>query len=278
MMDQSRRYLMIGAHPDDADIRFGGTAIKLAKAGHIVKFVSFCNGDCGHFAMEKSALAARRRQEAAAAKEVFGIDEYEVLDHHDCEVVPSLEFRREIIRVIREFQPDVVLTHRLSDYHADHRAVSQLVLDASYMVQVPMFCPEYPILPQAPVFAYVYDDFADPRVMHKDAVVVIDDVMEQKCRALDCQKSQFYEWLAFELGYFGKVDFNAMPWAERYAYLLKHWGVRYRKAADFARPELCAKLGEKAGNAVQYAEVFEHCPYGGRKMLTKEEFAALFEV
>ena len=275
----ARRYLMIGAHPDDADIRFGGTAIKLARAGHTVKFVSFCNGDCGHFAMERDALAARRQKETQQAKDVLGIAEYEILpQNHDCEAVPSLENRREIVRLIREFKPDVVLTHRLCDYHADHRAVSQLVLDASYMVQVPLFCPEQPILEKAPVFAYVYDDFTDPRPVRTDAVVAIDDVMEQKCRALDCQKSQFYEWLAYELGYFGKVDFDAMPWEKRYEYLLEHWGKRYRFAADAARETLCRKLGEEAGRQVVYAEIFEYCPYGGRKSLTAAEFAALFDV
>ena len=52
-----RRYLVICAHPDDADIRFGGSAVKLVRAGHLVKFVSICNGDCGHFAMGGEALA-----------------------------------------------------------------------------------------------------------------------------------------------------------------------------------------------------------------------------
>ncbi|MCQ2377676.1 MAG: PIG-L family deacetylase [Victivallaceae bacterium] len=275
----ARRYLMIGAHPDDADICFGGTAIKLAKAGHTVKFVSFCNGDCGHFSMDCAALAARRQKETQQAKQVLGIAEYEVLaQNHDCELVPSLENRREVIRLIRGFKPDVVLTHRLCDYHADHRAVSQLVLDASYMVQVPLFCPDFPILEKAPVFAYVYDDFTDPRPCRADAVVAIDDAMEQKCRALDCQKSQFYEWLAYELGYYGKVDFDAMPWEKRYEYLLAHWGRRYRASAEVARAKLCEKYGETAGSKVVYAELFEYCPYGGRKNLTAAEFAALFNV
>ena len=70
MMKPQRRYLVLGAHPDDPDIRFGGTAIQLIRAGHVVKFVSMCNGDCGHFDKKYAGeeggklLAARRKKEA----------------------------------------------------------------------------------------------------------------------------------------------------------------------------------------------------------------------
>ena len=70
-----KRFLIIGAHPDDADIRFGGSAIKLARAGHVVKFVSMCNGDCGHFSMTREALSERRYWETQASKKVSGIAE-----------------------------------------------------------------------------------------------------------------------------------------------------------------------------------------------------------
>ena len=114
-MNAIRRYLMIGAHPDDADIRFGGTALKLTKAGHVVKFVSVCNGDCGHFDMNVSPeeLAERRYQETQKSREFSKITEYQVFrENHDCELLPSIENRRKMIRLIREFKPDVVLTHR----------------------------------------------------------------------------------------------------------------------------------------------------------------------
>jgi len=57
---EKRHYLIIGAHPDDPDIRFGGTAIKLIKAGHIVKFVSLTNDCCGHYIQFGKELADRR--------------------------------------------------------------------------------------------------------------------------------------------------------------------------------------------------------------------------
>ena len=97
MADRVKRFLIIGAHPDDADIRFGGSAIKLARAGHVVKFVSMCNGDCGHFSMSRDALRDRRYLETQKSKEVSGIAEYQVFtDIHDCEIEPSVEIRKKV--------------------------------------------------------------------------------------------------------------------------------------------------------------------------------------
>jgi LmbE family N-acetylglucosaminyl deacetylase len=271
-MANSRRFLMIGAHPDDADIRFGGTAIQLAKAGHTVKFVSMSNGDCGHRLMHGKELAERRWHETQKAAAIFGIAEYQVMDHHDCELEATVENRKEVIRLIRQFRPDVVLSHRTCDYHADHRACAQLVQDAAYLVMVPQFCPETPIPEANPIFGCVFDAFTDPRPARPDAAVAIDAVHDQKNRALDCHVSQFYEWLAEEHGYHG-VDFSSWCWEEKSAYLTKHWGLRFKVAADAARQTLKETYGDEAGSKVQFAEVFELSPYG--RKVTLEEFRNL---
>ena len=143
-MEKTRRYLVIGAHPDDVDLRFGGTAIKLTRAGHQVKFVSLCNGNCGHQTMGGAQLAARRKQEAQATLAFNGVCEYQIFDNNDCEIVADLENRKALIRIIRAFAPDVVLSHRLCDYHADHRATGTLVMDAAYLLGVPLWCPDVP--------------------------------------------------------------------------------------------------------------------------------------
>ena len=161
MPDSPLRLLVIGAHPDDAEYRAGGLAAKYRRLGHVVKFVSVTNGDAGHHAMEAEALAVRRRREALAAGRVCGI-EYDVWEHHDGELLPTLDMRRQVIRLIRSFAPDLVLTHRLNDYHPDHRATSQLVQDAAYMVTVPMICPDAPHLSRDPVIMYLADDFEKP--------------------------------------------------------------------------------------------------------------------
>ncbi len=66
-MTHQRRYLVFGAHPDDPDLRFGGTAIQLIRAGHMVKFVSLTNGCRGHYAMDGKELARRRYAETQAS-------------------------------------------------------------------------------------------------------------------------------------------------------------------------------------------------------------------
>src|SRR4051794_29299181 len=145
MAERPLRLLIIGAHPDDADYHAGGIAALYRQAGHVVKMVSLTNGDAGHHQLRGPALAQRRRKEAALAGAVIGAT-YEVFDAADGELQPTLENRRQVIRLIRTFQPDLVLTHRPNDYHPDHRYTSQLVQDAAYMVTVPAIVPEAPHL------------------------------------------------------------------------------------------------------------------------------------
>src|SRR6266446_6208499 len=161
MPDHTLRLLIIGAHPDDADYHAGGIAALYRLAGHTVKMVSLTNGDAGHQSLRGSELAARRRQEAAAAGAVIGAS-YDVLDNHDGELLPTVDNRRAVIRLMRSFKPDLVLTHRPNDYHPDHRYTSQLVQDAAYLVTVPAIVPEVPHLARDPVIAYLPDDFQKP--------------------------------------------------------------------------------------------------------------------
>ena len=270
-----KRFLCIGAHPDDMEIRFGGTAVQLVKGGHIVKFVSLCNGNCGHYdkSISPEALARMRYDETQASKAISGISEYDVwLDCNDCELEPTLENRRKMVRMIREFNPDVVLGHRLCDYHADHRAAAQLVLDAAYISQVPRYCPETPIQKVAPVFGFFWDAFTDPRPFRCDAMIPVDSVMETKCRMLDCHVSQVYEWLAWELNEF--FDHSKWNWEQKKEYLLKNWGVRYRQAADQGRERLIQIYGE-AGKKVKYAEAFELSAYG--RKVSIDEFQVMMQ-
>ena len=127
------RILCFGAHPDDAEFKAGGVAIKWAKLGHKVKFVSVTNGDIGHWRESGAELARRRTAEVKAAAKVLGI-ESEVLDIHDGELEPTLENRRTITRLIRGWQADLVMSHRPNDYHPDHRYTAILVQDAAFMV------------------------------------------------------------------------------------------------------------------------------------------------
>ncbi len=146
--------VVIGAHPDDCDLDVGGTAIQFAKRGHNVLFVSVTNGDAGHQDKGGGELAKIRMAEAQEAGKRFGVT-YKVLDHHDGELIPTLDIRLQIIRLIREWNADVVIGPRPNDYHPDHRNTGVLIQDAAYMVIVPNVAPDTPPLKKNPVF-FIY--------------------------------------------------------------------------------------------------------------------------
>ena len=267
-MKQVRRYLMIGAHPDDADIRFGGTALKLTRAGHVVKFVSMCNGDSGHFDMNISheALAERRYKETQASRAVSGISEYQVFhENHDCELEPNLENRKKVIRLIRNFKPDVVLTHRLCDYHADHRATGTAVLDAIYMLGVPLYCPDVPVPEMLPFVMYTGDAFTLPRPFRVDMIVAADDVRDQLVEGFACHVSQVFEWLPPQRGVDPKTI--GTDHASRIAYVKARNRGRSRRNGIMHRELFKEVFGE--ANAPQLADVYELSEYG-RKPCKKE--------
>jgi LmbE family N-acetylglucosaminyl deacetylase len=175
--DGKLRIICFGAHPDDAEYKNGGTAAKWAKLGHHVKLVSVTNGDIGHWNMAGGALAQRRTAEVKRAGKILGVTT-EVLDIHDGELEPTLEYRRKITRLIRDWQADIVIAHRPWDYHPDHRYVGVLVQDAAFMVTVPYFCPDTPTLKRNPIFLYSSDRFQKPYPFQADIAVAVDDVCE----------------------------------------------------------------------------------------------------
>jgi LmbE family N-acetylglucosaminyl deacetylase len=255
--DGKIRVIAFGAHPDDCDIRAAGTAALFAKMGHAVKFVSVTNGDAGHQSMSGVALAKRREAEAKESARRLGI-EYEVLNNHDGELLPTLEVRKEIIRQIRRWNADIVLAPRPNDYHPDHRYTGVLVQDAAYMVVVPAVTPEVPALHKNPVFLYYEDNFQRPNPFRPDIAVAIDDVVDKKTDALDSHVSQFYEWLPWVDGKLSDVPKDP---AERKAWLKR---TRNRPPNPAVREALVKWYGAEKGNAVKFYEAFEICEYGAR--------------
>ena len=230
------------------------------------------NGAVGHHELAGQALVQRRRAEAEASADIAGVG-FEQFDIPDGRLQPSLENRDRLIRLLREFQPNLVLTHRPNDYHPDHRYTAQLVRDAAYMVSVPNICPTTPALDQNPVFAYLSDRFDRPYPFTPDVAVDIDDVIERKFEMLDCHESQIYEWLPFVEGTLEDVpgDPNArFEW-------LRNGGLPHvdgpSDVADRYRNLLVKRYGTD-GKEVEYAEAFEASEYG--RSLTDEVAERLF--
>lgn len=259
--EQPLRIICFGAHPDDAEYKSGGTAALWAAQGHKVKLVSVTNGDIGHWQMAGGELAKRRTAESAEVAKRLGVTS-QVLDIHDGELMPTLENRKTIVRLIRDWDADIVIAHRPWDYHPDHRYVGVLVQDAAYMVAVPFFCPDVPPLKKNPVFLYSSDRFQKPYPFEPDIAVAVDDVFEKKVDALLALESQ-----TFEGGALGSAEkAAAAPPASqpqlRRAWLREKWDRRQGGEANKYRSSLIRWYGEERAKQIQYAEAFEICEYG----------------
>ncbi len=269
------RVIVFGAHPDDAELKAGGTAAKWAKLGHEVKMVSVTNGDIGHWREAGGPLAKRRTAEAKAADKVLGVTS-QVLDIHDGELEPTLENRKKITRLIREWNADIVIAHRPWDYHPDHRYVGVLVQDAAFMVAVPQFCPDTPALKQNPLFLYSSDGFQKPYRFRADIAVSIDDVIDTKFDALHELESQTYEGGALGSEETLRLVPPASDPSARKAWFRKnhYWAKRDVAAANQYRDALVTWYGPDKGKAVKHAEAFEICEYG--RQVKADEIKKLF--
>jgi LmbE family N-acetylglucosaminyl deacetylase len=257
---QPLRIITIGAHPDDCELDAAGVAAKWAALGHKFKCVAATNGDIGHATIAGGPLALRRRGESQAAAKILGI-ETEVLDNHDGELMVTLENRKKIARLIREWQADVVISHRPNDYHPDHRYTGVLVMDAAYMVQVPFFSPEVPPLKRNPVFLFAEDRFQKPNPFTGDVVLAIDDVIEKKLAVVEAMESQFFEGGCCDVPA-GGVPQDPAARAARKKQVRDAFSRRFAATADRFRSRLVARYGQEKGAAVKYAEAFEVCEYG----------------
>lgn len=253
--DKKMNIVVFGAHPDDAETSTGGTAIKFAQLGHNVLFVSLTNGDAGHFNEGGGALAKTRRAEAMESGKRLGVT-YKVLDNHDGELMADLHIRLQAIRLIREWNADVVIGHRPYDYHPDHRNTAILLQDAAFMVVVPNVAPDTPPLKKNPVFLYAQDNFKKPYPFIPDIAIDISDVFDQKIYAMSAHESQYFEWLPWlsgELDQIPEDEKGRLEWLKVF---------RKRAITPAVREALVKWYGKEKGNKITDAEAFEICEYG----------------
>ncbi|MBN1361862.1 MAG: PIG-L family deacetylase [Sedimentisphaerales bacterium] len=260
--DGKLRIIVFGAHPDDCELKAGGTAALWAAQGHHVKFVSVTNGDIGHAEMSGGALAQRRTAEVQEAAKVLGI-ESEVLDIHDGELMPTLENRKLFVRLIRQWNADIVIGHRPNDYHPDHRYTGVLMQDAAFMVTVKFFCPDVPQMAKNPVFLYLSDGFQKPNPFTPDVIVAIDQVVEKKADAIWKIQSQIESlWATGNFENVVPVPTDPEGRAQRRRQVRERTVRRDEGVATKYRAKLNELYGSEKGNAVQCAEAFELCEYG----------------
>jgi LmbE family N-acetylglucosaminyl deacetylase len=266
------RILAFGAHPDDAELKASGVAALWAAAGHKVKFVAMTNGDVGHFESAGGPLAKRRYAEVQQCAKILGI-ETDVLDIHDGELMPTIENRRTMARLIREWQADIVMGHRPYDYHPDHRYTGVLMDDSAVVVVAPFFVPDTAPVARNPVYMYYSDGFQDPKPFTPSVVVGIDDVAEKKWQCVSAMPSQFADKDSWQ----GRTVPNVPAGdAERAAYLLDMFKKRNEAVANQYRDRLIALYGEARGRAFKYAEAFQLGQYG--RQAPADELKAMFPI
>lgn len=273
-MTSSPRLMVISAHPDDSEMRTTGLSKRWIDNGGEVLWMAMTDGSMGHQELAGAKLTAHRWAESQEAARLVGVQNSLYLDNQDGSLMPTLEVRHQVIRRIRDFAPDVIVTHRPYDYHPDHRYTGQVVQDATYMIQVPNVVPNAPALRSTPIVLTSYDAFQTPVPHRADIVLDIDDILDLKIAAIASHAIQVFDWLPWQFHYEDRVPpFEDV--AGRAALIMERWldpvlGV----SADPVRDRLIARYGEAHGSAVAAVETFEVSEYGAR--LTPELAARLF--
>lgn len=185
--------MVFSPHPDDAEFYAGGTIAKLIQEGAKGYIVISTDGRVGSFEFDSQSLAQIRADEARQAAKVLGAEPPIWLGHPDMGLdrLPPGVLREQFIRLIRQLQPDIVITEDPSagfEVHPDHRAVAWAASDAVNYSQLPLMHPEHLAEGLQPHFVtekYFYTDQSDG-----STVIDISQTMDKKLAALAEHKSQ----------------------------------------------------------------------------------------
>jgi LmbE family N-acetylglucosaminyl deacetylase len=192
--------MAIVAHPDDIEFGCAGTCAKWAKRGARIVYVLVTSGNSGSQdpSLTREALAELREREQRAAAAICGVREIEFLRYNDGEVMPTLELRKDLVRLIRKHKPEVVIAldptrmYDGDDYinHPDHRAVAIATMDAvAPIAAMPLL---YPELGPAHQVREVWIQWVDD----PNTWVDISETLELKIQALLQHRSQVGEEVA----------------------------------------------------------------------------------
>ena len=180
--------LVFTAHPDDAELSCAGTIISHVQRGKKVGIVDLTRGELG-----TRGTPEIRAAEAANAMKVMGLSARENLGFRDGFFIDDEAHRLEVVKMIRKYQPDIILANAVSDRHPDHGRAAKLVSESCFIAGLKMVetslegAPQQPWRPKA-VYHYIQSVFITP-----DFVVDVSDAWEKKMEAIRCFKSQFHD-------------------------------------------------------------------------------------
>ncbi len=192
-MPETADVMVISPHADDAEGGCGGTVAKWIKEGKRIVYILCTNGDKGTNdpAIKPEQLAATREKEQLAAAKVLGVREVIFLRHPDQGLEETPEFRKELVRLIRMYRPDIVITvdpYRKYIWHRDHRITGQVVLDAVFPYARDLYA--YPDLNEQGLEPFKVKEVLLWASEEPNYKVDITDVFDMKVKALRCHVSQ----------------------------------------------------------------------------------------
>lgn len=177
--------LAIAAHPDDVEFSCGGTLLKLVSMGYRVGILDMARGELG-----TRGTAEMRAREADAAARVLGVTVRDNLELPDGHILLTEEFRRRMVRKIRQYRPSIIFTQFWEDPHPDHVHTSQIVREAAHLAGLAKYDADSG-QPRFRPRAVAHFNF--PRTTGPSFIVDISDVAKQKWEASLCYKSQLYD-------------------------------------------------------------------------------------
>ena len=180
--------LAIGAHPDDVELGCGGTLAKLISEGKKAAIVDLTQGELG-----TRGTNITRAQEAASASEILGVSARENLKMKDGFILNSEEYQLQVVKMIRKYQPEIVLANAIDDRHPDHAKAAKLVSDACFLsglvkIETELDGEHQKQWRPKQVFHYIQWKNITP-----DFVIDISNFMEKKIEACLAYKTQFYD-------------------------------------------------------------------------------------
>ncbi|MCA9081122.1 MAG: PIG-L family deacetylase [Planctomycetaceae bacterium] len=181
------RVLAVVAHPDDAELLCAGTLARARDAGAVIAVCVACRGDKGQPQVLVDDLAIVRRAEMQQAAALLGAELF-TLDQPDSELFDTVEVRRLLVEVARQFRPTLLLGHHPEDYHVDHRALSHLTEVVSWLATSPGFVTTSPPLETSPALWWL--DLLQQQGPQPELYVDISGQLELKQRLLECHASQ----------------------------------------------------------------------------------------
>lgn len=193
-----KRVFAVASHPDDIEFMMSGTLMLLKNAGYELHYMNVANGSCGTASIEKDKIIKMRREEAMEAAEYIGAVFHDSLVN-DIEVFYEKLLLERLGAIMREVNPEIVLTHYPYDYMEDHSNTCRLAVTAAFcrsMVNFPVDPYTAPVSGELTLYHSIPHALKDPlkRKVDADFYVDVSSVLEKKKEMLAFHRSQ-KEWL-----------------------------------------------------------------------------------